>query len=69
MIDVNIPSPSPAASAVDPPGGATNARATPAPPAPKPSAHDVLDGGSLPMRIAAPLPLQFEQSLQIIARK
>jgi hypothetical protein len=67
MIDDNIPTPWPADRDVDPKGGATNANATPAPPAPKSSVHDVLDGDSL--CIAASLPPQFEQSLQMIARK
>jgi hypothetical protein len=46
-----------------------NAGATPAPPAPESSARQVLHNGSLPMRAAASLPSQFEQSLQNIARK
>jgi hypothetical protein len=68
MTNVNR-TPSPAASVADAPGRMINASATPASPAPKSPAHDVLDGGSLPMRIARPLPPQFEQSLLFIARK
>jgi hypothetical protein len=70
MSDVNSATPpQAAASPVDPRARTMNAGATPAPPAPESSARQVLHNGSLPMRAAASLPSQFEQSLQNIARK